>query len=114
MGLVIGGAVLMFVGFLFCLTLIGAVIGIPFMIVGAIMMGFGFFGRKNQTITNVVQVSGIPGQQPANMASFGAPEGATFVPRPTAAPQQSCSSCATVNEAASKFCRNCGSALAPA
>jgi membrane protease subunit (stomatin/prohibitin family) len=114
MGLVIGGAVLMFVGFLFCLTLIGAVIGIPFMIVGAIMMGFGLFGRKNQTITNVVQVSGFPGQQPANVAAVGVPESAAFVRPPSPASLSNCGACSTPNDAASKFCRNCGTALAAA
>jgi hypothetical protein len=110
MGLAIAGAVLVFLGLLFSLTVIGAIIGIPMMIAGAIMMAVGVFGRRKTIITNVVQVSNAPGAQPApaNAVSLGVSAG------PTAMSAVNCGACTTVNETTSKFCRNCGSVLAAA
>ncbi len=55
---IIGGTLVLF-GLLLCFSIIGAFIGIPMMIVGAILCAVG--GRRKTVITNVVQVSNIPG-----------------------------------------------------
>jgi hypothetical protein len=66
------GGILIFLGLLFSLTIIGAFIGIPMMIVGAVMVAVGKFGwRRAPTITNVVQVSHLPGYQlPLGQANY--------------------------------------------
>jgi hypothetical protein len=51
----IGGLILILFGFLFCLSIIGAFIGIPMIIVGLVLLVVG--GRRKTIITNVVQVS---------------------------------------------------------
>src|ERR1017187_1666510 len=56
------GVVLIIVGLLFCLTIIGALIGIPMMAVGGSLVFWGLvFGGRKTVITNVVQVSNSPG-----------------------------------------------------
>lgn len=54
--LAIFGLILIFIGFLLSLTIFGAVIGIPLMIVGAILCGLGRF-RSRVVIKNVVNVT---------------------------------------------------------
>jgi hypothetical protein len=49
------GGILIIVGLLFCLTVFGAVIGIPMIIIGIVLLAIG--GRRKTVITNVVQVS---------------------------------------------------------
>ena len=116
MGLAIAGAVLMFMGLLFSLTIIGAIIGVPMMIGGAIMMGVGVFGRRKTMITNVVQVSNVPGAHPGNAVSLGTiATGTVPVSTPTPSPAlTNCAACTTANESTGKFCKNCGAALAAA
>jgi len=53
----VAGAILIVFGFLLSLTIIGAFIGIPFMLIGAVLLVFG--GRKT-VITNVVTVQNAP------------------------------------------------------
>jgi hypothetical protein len=56
------GVVLVIIGLLFCLTIVGALIGIPMMAVGGSLIFWGLvFGRRKTVITNVVQVSNSPG-----------------------------------------------------
>ena len=55
------GVVLVIVGLLFCLTIIGAVIGIPMMAVGGGLVFWGLLLGRKTVITNVVQVSNSPG-----------------------------------------------------
>ena len=49
------GAIFILLGFLISLSIIGAVIGIPMMFIGLVMVIFG--GRRKTVITNVIQVS---------------------------------------------------------
>jgi len=51
------GVIFMFVGLLLCLTIFGAVIGVPMMIVGFGMIVASLVGRRKTVITNVVHVS---------------------------------------------------------
>ncbi len=56
------GVILIIVGLLLCLTIVGALIGIPMMMVGGSLVFWGLlFGRRKTVITNVVQVSNSPG-----------------------------------------------------
>jgi hypothetical protein len=52
------GVILIFVGLLACLTIVGAFVGIPLMIVGAILLVVG--GRRKTIITNVINVANTP------------------------------------------------------
>lgn len=61
------GGMLVLLGLLFCFTIIGAFIGIPMMLVGAILLAIG--GRRKTVITNVVQVTNAPGM-PADQFLF--------------------------------------------
>ena len=54
----IAGIFFIVIGLMLTLTIIGAWVGIPLMIVGAIL---AIAGRRPATITNIVQVSGHPG-----------------------------------------------------
>jgi hypothetical protein len=56
------GAILIVVGLFFCLTIVGAVFGIPMILIGIICVVVGMM-RRRTVITNVVQVSNVPGQQ---------------------------------------------------
>jgi hypothetical protein len=60
---VIGGLLIIF-GFLISLSIVGAIFGIPMILIGFVLVLVG--GRHKTTITNVVQVSNVPG----NTASF--------------------------------------------
>jgi hypothetical protein len=62
------GVVLILLGLLFCLTIVGAFVGIPLIIVGAILCAIG--SKRRTVITNVVQVSTVPGAGPANSLIF--------------------------------------------
>jgi hypothetical protein len=56
----IAGLFISLFGFLISLSIVGAIIGIPLMIIGTLMMIFG--GRRRTIINNVVQVSNtVPG-----------------------------------------------------
>jgi hypothetical protein len=50
------GRHLVFCGIAIFLTIIGAIVGVPMMIGGVIMMGVGAFGRRKTMFTHVVQV----------------------------------------------------------
>jgi hypothetical protein len=56
------GAIFLMIGFLLSLTILGAFIGVPMMLVGALLVAFG--GRRKTVITNVVTVQGVPGPLP--------------------------------------------------
>jgi hypothetical protein len=62
MVLVILGIVTWFFGLLLCFTIILAPLGWMLMFIGALMAIVGLVGRRKTIITNVVQVSNIPGQ----------------------------------------------------
>jgi hypothetical protein len=51
----IAGAIFIVLGLLLCLSLFGAVVGIPLILIGIVMVIVG--GRRKTIITNVVQVS---------------------------------------------------------
>ena len=51
----IAGVILIILGFLFSLSIVGAIIGIPLMLIGFVMVVFG--GGRKTVVTNVVQVS---------------------------------------------------------
>jgi len=46
------GAIMMVFGFIFCLTLVGAVIGIPMMLIGMVLL---LAGGRRTVIVNVTQ-----------------------------------------------------------
>lgn len=72
--MIIFGFFLQFVGFLLCLTVIGAIVGVPLILIGGIVVVFGFFGRRKTVIQNVVTVqNAVP----------AAPERAPQPPRPS-------------------------------
>jgi hypothetical protein len=118
------GVVFLLVGFIFCLTIIGAFIGGPMMFLGAIFLVFGLFGRRKTVITNVVHVTNTsqPAQAWQNPAASAAPVAgsvAQVAPAYAPAPQlahapKQCVSCNTQNDHSGRFCNNCGAVLAPA
>jgi hypothetical protein len=55
------GGILIVLGFLFSLSIVGAIFGIPMMLIGLVCVIFG--GRRRTVITNVVQVSNVVPQQ---------------------------------------------------
>jgi hypothetical protein len=63
------GAVLIFAGFLICLTIIGIPFGLFLMFIGVLCVIFG--GRRRTVITNIVQVSTTPGVQMAQVPHEG-------------------------------------------
>lgn len=114
------GCMLAGFGFLLCLTIFGAVIGIPLMFLGFIFMAIGFALRRRKTvITNVVQVSNAPQPVPA----YPTPQYAAPVARDgekssvasrvlySRSAEKPCPQCRAANDDASKFCRECGSRL---
>jgi uncharacterized protein DUF5362 len=52
------GVIFIFVGLLLCLTIFGAVAGIPLIIIGAVLVLAG--GRRKTVITNVINVANTP------------------------------------------------------
>jgi len=60
------GVVFIFVGLLLCLTFFGAIVGVPLILVGWVMVVMG--GRKT-VITNVVNVTNVPNTSPADQMS---------------------------------------------
>jgi predicted membrane protein len=54
--MIIFGFILWLFGVLLCFTVIGAVIGIPLILIGAGMMVFGFIGRRKTVIKNVITI----------------------------------------------------------
>ncbi len=88
-GLIIGGVVVVIVGFFFTLTIIGALIGLPFMLVGGIMMLVGIFssGKKREQIIVSQQVN-----YPDKV-------------------QIRCLNCNTLNSEDAKYCSKCGAEL---
>jgi hypothetical protein len=89
MARVIIGLILLIFGFFLCLSIVGAVIGIPMMIVGVIVMALG--GRR-VVVKNIVTVSNVT-HSPAQSAPIGweaqsaAPARATPNTSPTHAPR---------------------------
>lgn len=57
------GALLIVFGLLFCFTFFGAIIGIPMMLIGAILLAIG--GRRKTVIHNVVNVSNVVPSSPS-------------------------------------------------
>lgn len=51
----IAGGILIILGFLISLSIVGAIVGIPMMLIGFVMVAVG--GHRKTVITNVVQVS---------------------------------------------------------
>lgn len=121
--MLIFGAILFVLGVLFCMTIIGAVIGLPLMFIGGFFMSIGMFTRRRTVITNIVQVAAAP--QPAPIFHQPIPQAIpAFVPQapiPTAAPAsaslvhdaqtKNCAACASQNNADNRFCTECGAAL---
>ncbi len=127
--MLIFGAILIFFGLLLSFTIIGAVIGIPLMILGMIFVGVGYSGRRRMIITNVVQVANAPQAMPMQQPAFAPAQQAQAmplvqqsVPIPVAIPQPSliertgpnCPACASANDPGSRFCNNCGTSLSAA
>lgn len=101
------GSIICFIGLLFCLTIIGAVLGIPMMIVGSIMVVISFFGRQKTTITNVVQVASGPYPETPTPSI----QPAVHVPQQIST-AKFCAECgAAVGEVGSSFCAQCGTKL---
>lgn len=119
--MLIFGAILFILGLLFCLTIIGAVVGFPLMFFGGIFMSIGMFTRRRTVITNVVQVATPqpapilhqPILQYAPVPVPQAPVPAAPAPAPLThdAETKSCTSCAAQNSADNRFCTECGAAL---
>lgn len=122
------GFIITMLGLLFTLTIIGAVLGIPMMIVGSIMVAVSFFGSRKTTITNVIHVASgpYPGTPtPPSPLAHPVPEQRAIATKParpslepaTRVPQQVatgefCSECgAAVVDVGSAFCANCGNKL---
>ena|SRR5665213_2305444 len=115
--------ILTLLGFLFTLTVIGAVIGVPMMVVGSIMMMTTFFRRQKTTITNVVNVGGMPypgvtaPPAPATQPAIATNEDRRLLEQPSQGlPELStasfCPGCgAAVVERGSAFCAHCGNRL---
>lgn len=59
--MIIAGVILLIFGFLFCVTIIGAIFGIPMIIVGIALVIGGAFRHKT-VIQNVVTVTNAPPQ----------------------------------------------------
>jgi len=57
--MIVFGFILSFIGFLLCLTFIGAVLGVPLIFIGSLMVLFGFLGRRKTVIQNVVTVHNV-------------------------------------------------------
>jgi hypothetical protein len=60
------GALLFILGFLISLSIVGAIVGVPMMMLGVICMIFGGRGRKT-VINNVVSVNSPPAALPSEM-----------------------------------------------
>jgi hypothetical protein len=105
------GLIIFLLGLVFTLTIIGAPLGIPMMIVGPILVGISFFGGSKTTVTNVVHVHSAPSETPqapsrAQPVNFNEP--ATQVPQ-LVSTAKFCSGCgAAVADVGSAFCAECG------
>jgi len=88
-GLIIGGVLVTIVGFLFTLTIIGALIGLPFMCIGGVMILVGIFTSKRHEQIVITQQVGYPDQKV----------------------QVRCLNCGTLNIEESKYCTKCGAEL---
>jgi hypothetical protein len=123
--MVIFGVLLILFGFLCCLTIVGAILGIPLMLVGVVCVAVG--GRRRTVIQNVVHVTNAPDYRPAQPSM--APPSPAVMPQ-TLAPQvlaeasrrpmlqnaantEQCPSCNAPNDPGGRFCNNCGIRLAP-
>jgi len=65
------GAILIVLGLLLCLTVIGILVGIPLMLIGAVLVAVG--GRRKVVIHNTVSVSNAAGPAPALASDPAAP-----------------------------------------
>ena len=87
-GLIIGGAVIDLIGALLCVTVIGAIVGIPMMIGGTVMIWSGRL-RYSRSVTERLKQSiteGIvQGMQPAFVRNSGPLPPQTYAPPPAAA-----------------------------
>lgn len=77
------GAILLVLGFLLSLSIVGAIVGIPMMLIGLVCLVVG--GRRKTVITNVVQVSNVA--PPAHGASSARPPDRLAVQSSTPLPQ---------------------------
>ena len=120
--MLIFGAILFVLGVLFCITIIGAVVGFPLMFIGGIFMSIGMFTRRRTVITNVVQVASAPQPVPYTPAPpapaqlrpdvIRQPEPAPALKeaQPSVLPGsgKACPKCASNNALESRFCTECG------
>ncbi len=60
--MIIAGIFLSIIGLFLCFTIFWAPVGILLMLIGGALTTVGIFGRRKTVITNVVQVSNMPGQ----------------------------------------------------
>ena len=90
-GLIIGGVVVTIIGFFLTLTIIGALIGLPFMFIGGIMVLVGLFTSKHREQVIVTQ-------------QVGYSDASQKV-------QVRCLKCNTLNPDDAKFCKKCGAEL---
>jgi hypothetical protein len=65
--MIILGIILIIFGLFLCLTIIGAPIGLFLIFLGVICLAIGAVSRRRTVITNVVQVSNVPGHQQAQV-----------------------------------------------
>jgi hypothetical protein len=88
--MIVLGIILIVFGLLLCLTIIGAPIGFFLIFMGFICLAIGAVSRRRTVITNVVQVSNVPGHQhaqiPLDDVETTAPRMRTIEPPMYAAP----------------------------
>jgi hypothetical protein len=65
--MIVAGVIFVVIGLLLCVTIVGAIIGGPMIFLGCIFLIVGALSRRKTTITNVVQVSTMPGLQQAQV-----------------------------------------------
>ena len=109
-GWIVVGFIGFFLGALLCVTVIGAIIGIPMVVIGFPMAIYGcikMYKRQMWNMTESVRlgvVRGMPSQAYLPQQSSQAPAPSTS---PTAI-SRFCPSCATALDEDAKFCPSCG------
>jgi hypothetical protein len=91
-GLLVGGVIVVLLGWSLTLTLIGALIGLPFILIGGIMILVGLFssGRKTEQIIVSQQVGHSEPIQRIHVR---------------------CLKCSTLNSEDARYCSKCGAEL---
>lgn len=105
-GLMIGGAICAVIGGLLSATVIGAILGIPLIIIGIIMIKSGRFKYNRRVFENLkesVRVGIVQGMQPQGYVPVQRPQLVAAVRMPASY----CSNCATKLDADAKFCPSC-------